>query len=72
MIRAAARALAQTAPALHDPTGPLLPPLPEIRTVSREIAFAVGIEAQRQGHAPKTPPEELKRKIDESFWEQAY
>ncbi|NRA02119.1 MAG: NAD-dependent malic enzyme [Myxococcales bacterium] len=72
MIRAAARALAQTAPALHDPTGPLLPPLPEIRTVSREIAFAVGIEAQRQGHAPKTPPEELKRKIDESFWEPAY
>ena len=41
-------------------------------TVSREIAFAVGIEAQRQGHAPKTPPEELKRKIDESFWEPAY
>lgn len=72
MIRTAARALAQTAPALHDPAGPLLPPLPEIRTVSREIAFAVGIEAQRQGHAVKTSPDELKQKIDESFWEPAY
>ncbi len=72
MIRTAARALAQTAPALHDPAGPLLPPLPEIRTVSREIAFAVGIEAQRQGHAAKTSPDELKQKIDESFWEPAY
>ena len=72
MIRAAARALAQTAPALQEASGALLPPLPEIRTVSRDIAFAVGSEAQRQGHAPKTSPEELKKKIDETFWEPAY
>ena len=72
MIRAAARALAQAAPSLHDPEGPLLPPLPEIRDVSRDIAFAVGSQAQRQDYAPKTSPDELRQKIDACFWEPEY
>lgn len=72
MMRAAARALGASAPANHDPHGALLPPLPEIRRVSHDIAHAVGTEAQEQGHAPKTSPEELRQKIADTFWEPAY
>ncbi|MDG2308552.1 MAG: NAD-dependent malic enzyme [Candidatus Binatia bacterium] len=72
MMRAAARALGAAAPASKDPTAALLPPLAEIRRVTRDLAEAVGAEAQRQGHAEKTSPEELRRRIDERFWEPAY
>jgi malate dehydrogenase (oxaloacetate-decarboxylating) len=69
MLRAAARALAEQSPAAG---GPLLPPLDEIRSVSKELAAAVGTEAQRQGHADETTPEELRARIDRTFWEPAY
>ncbi len=72
MMRAAARSLGASAPTSTDPTGALLPPLPEIRRVSRDLAAAVGAMAQSQGHAPKTSPEELRRRIDQRFWDPAY
>lgn len=72
MMRAAARALAAAAPASRDPSAALLPPLPEIRSVTRDIATAVGAKAQEQGHAPKTSPEELRALVDQKFWEPAY
>ena len=72
MMRAAARALGQSAPASRDPSAALLPPLAEIRSVTRDLAFAVGRMAQRQGHAPESSEEELRRRIDECFWEPAY
>lgn len=72
MMRAAARALGQSAPASKDPTAALLPPLPEIRSVTRDLAAAVGMMAQRQGHAPESSAEELRERIDACFWEPAY
>ena len=50
----------------------LLPPLPSIRHVSKDIAVAVARKAQEQGNAPKTTPEELRAKIEEKFWDPAY
>ncbi len=72
MFRAASRTLAASAAAERKKTGSLLPPLPSIRDVSKDIAFAVASKAQEQGNAPKTTPEELRAKIDEMFWDPAY
>jgi malate dehydrogenase (oxaloacetate-decarboxylating) len=72
MLLAAARALAACAPASRDPGGALLPPLRELREVSREVALAVGEEAQRQGLAEQTTPEELRRRVDGCRWEPRY
>lgn len=69
---AAARALAACAPARVDPDSGLLPPLVEIAQVSRRVALAVGLEAQRLALATATTPEELQRRIDERWWEPRY
>ena len=61
MMLAAARTLAGNSPALKDPSASLLPPLTEIRRVAAEIAVAVGIEAQKNGVAPKLSEDELRR-----------
>jgi malate dehydrogenase (oxaloacetate-decarboxylating) len=72
MLLAAARALAACAPAARDPAGALLPPLRELREVSRQVALAVGAEAQRQGVAQPTSAEELERRVDARRWEPRY
>jgi malate dehydrogenase (oxaloacetate-decarboxylating) len=72
MLRAAARELGECSPARSDPNAPLLPPLTEIRGVTRRLARAVAAEAQRQGHADPTSPEALNAAIDREFWEPAY
>ena len=72
MFREASRTLAACATAERKKTGALLPPLPSIRDVSKDIAFAVARKAQEQGNAPKTSPEELRAKIEEKFWDPAY
>jgi malate dehydrogenase (oxaloacetate-decarboxylating) len=50
----------------------LLPPLTEVREVSRKIAIAVGMQAQADGNAPVTTREELERTIDETMWDAQY
>ena len=72
MMLAAARALGANSPALKDPAASLLPPLPQIRKVAAEIAFAVGIEAQKDGVAPKLSEDELRRRVTERQWTPAY
>ena len=72
MFLAAARALADSAPVACAPGGALLPPLAELRRVSRQVALAVGAEAQRQGVAEQTTPEELERRVDAHRWEPRY
>ena len=72
MILAAARTLAQQSPAADNPLAPLLPPIPTLRRVAREIAFAVGREAQRSGVAPSTPPEELRAAVERAQWVPIY
>jgi len=68
MMLAAARTLGGNSPALKDSSASLLPPLTEIRRVAAEIAVAVGIEAQKDGVAPKISEEELRERVRKTQW----
>ena len=72
MMLAAARALGANSPALKDPSASLLPPLTDVRRVAAEIAFAVGIEAQRDGVAPRLSEYELRLRVMATQWTPAY
>jgi malate dehydrogenase (oxaloacetate-decarboxylating) len=72
MMPAAAGALAANSPALKDPSASLLPPLTDIRRVTTEIAIAVGVEAQKEGHAPKMTEEKLRQRVATAQWTPAY
>jgi malate dehydrogenase (oxaloacetate-decarboxylating) len=72
MFIEAARALSDLSPALGDRMAPLFPDLKDIRNVSRHVAIAVGIEAQRLGLAEPTSFEELERRVDEKMWTPRY
>lgn len=71
MMMAAAHALAASVDARK--TGDrLLPPLTDIRAVSRRIAIAVGAKAQEQGLAPSSTPAELEAAVDATMWTPEY
>ena len=72
MMLAAARALAGNSPALKDSSASLLPPLTDIRRVAAQIAIAVGIEAQKEGLAPKLAEDELLQRVTAEQWTPAY
>ena len=72
MMLAAARELAENSPALKDASASLLPGLTDIRTVAARIAVAVGMEAQKEGLAPKLAEEELRRRVGEAQWVPSY
>ena len=72
MFMVAAAALKETSPVLDDPWAPLLPPLREIRTVSRHIARAVATEAQREGVAEPCSPQVLQERLDATMWRPEY
>jgi malate dehydrogenase (oxaloacetate-decarboxylating) len=72
MFMAAATALAECSPSRHDPNAPLLPSIEDVRQVSRQVAIAVGLEAQRQGLAPGTTPEQLEQSVTARMWTPRY
>lgn len=72
MMLAAARALAENSPALKDSSASLLPPLTDIRRVAAEIATAVGVEAQKEGVAPKLSEDGLRERVTEAQWTPVY
>ncbi|HTR25298.1 MAG TPA: NAD-dependent malic enzyme [Terriglobales bacterium] len=72
MMLAAARALAANSPALKDPSASLLPPLTQLREVAASIAIAVGVEAQKNGVAPKINDDELRERVLKTQWTPAY
>ena len=72
MMLAAARALGGHSPALKDPSASLLPSLTDVRAVAAEIAIAVGIEAQKNGVAPKLNEDELRKRVAKTQWTPAY
>jgi malate dehydrogenase (oxaloacetate-decarboxylating) len=72
MMLAAARALAGNSPALKDSSASLLPPLTDIRRVAAQIAIAVGVEAQKDGLAPKLAEDELRQRVTAAQWTPAY
>ena len=72
MMLAAARTLAGNSPALKDSSASLLPPLTDIRRVAAEIATAVGMQAQKDGVAPKLSGDELRQRVAGAQWVPAY
>ncbi len=72
MFMAAGEALAACPPASQDREAPLLAPLSQVREISRAIALAVASQAQSEGLAEKTTPEELRKRIEATFWKPAY
>ncbi len=72
MLMITSEALAEASPLANDGEGALLPPLIDIASLSRKIAFAVGKVAQQQGLALETSDEVLKKAIDGHFWQPEY
>ena len=72
MFMAAATALRDASPALATSGAPILPPLEDIRTVSREIAIAVATEAQATGFAKSASQTEIEAKVDQLMWTPGY
>ena len=72
MMLAAARELGANSPALKDSSASLLPRLTDIRRVAAEIAIAVGMEAQKEGLAPKLSDDELRQRVTAAQWIPAY
>ena len=72
MFMAAALALKDASPAVQDSREPLLPPLSEIREVTRGIALAVSRAAQEDGVAEKLSDAELEERIDANMWTPGY
>ena len=72
MLQAAGRALGEQTPALGGLDAPLLPAIGDLRRIAVEVAVAVGAEAQRQGLAPASTADDLRRKVIDRQWVPAY
>jgi len=72
MFLTAARVLSDCAATQSGNDAPHLPPLENIREVSRRVAQLVGLEAKRQGVARKTSSEDLERTLAARRWEPRY
>ncbi len=72
MFTAAARALSECSPARQTATASLYPRVADVRTVSRRVAFAVGLAAQQAGVAKQTSTEELERRVTATMWNPHY
>ncbi|MBI5707153.1 MAG: NAD-dependent malic enzyme [Armatimonadetes bacterium] len=66
MFRAASKELAHIAE--EAPGAPVLPPMGQIRKVSRRIAHAVGEMAMEQGLTKVASISELSERIDDTMW----
>ncbi|MBW3696808.1 NAD-dependent malic enzyme [Vibrio sp. T187] len=72
MLMESSRALATCSPLAINGTGALLPPLEEIHSVSKKIAYAVAKKAIEQGVALEITDEALQQAIDQHFWQPVY
>lgn len=68
MFAAAARAVSDCVPQEKIARGTILPPVREIRHVSRAVALAVAIEAVSAGVAPEVSPEVIEEHLDHEVW----
>ncbi|HYB61116.1 MAG TPA: NAD-dependent malic enzyme [Methylomirabilota bacterium] len=72
MMIAAGRALGEHQPPQSEPTAALLPSLKDLPTIALQIAFEVGVEAQRAAVAEPTSPERLRARIAATHWTPEY
>jgi malate dehydrogenase (oxaloacetate-decarboxylating) len=71
MIKVSALALAELCPTRKNKSGSLLPPLAEIRSISRTVARAVGLQAIKEGLAD-LDPDEMEKELAANIWEPVY
>ena len=71
MIKAAAKALAELSPTRKDKKACLLPPLETVRSVSKQVAQAVGAQAIRDGLA-QVNEAEFQEELAANIWEPEY
>ncbi len=72
MFLTAAETLSGLSPALQHPEDRLFPEPEQVRSVAKKLALAIGLQAQKEGVAPKTSPEALEQAIQATFWEPKY
>lgn len=72
MFMAASYALSEQSPALTGEGDGLLPTLDLVQNVSKKVALAVALQAQKEGLAPQKTEAENVRSIDEAFWHPIY
>jgi malate dehydrogenase (oxaloacetate-decarboxylating) len=73
MIDASIEALASTIPAAADPEAALMPPIAEVRAVSKAVAEAVALAAVAEGLASKAAtPAEARQRLAACRWEPEY
>ncbi|WP_414633266.1 NAD-dependent malic enzyme [Cellvibrio sp. UBA7671] len=72
MMMTASKALADASPAVQFGAGALLPPLGDIREVSKLIARAVILQAIADGVALPIPHDVIDEKIEKNFWQPEY
>jgi len=72
MLIVASETLAKASPLANTGKGELLPPLTEIASLSKEIAFGVAKVAYKQNLALEISDEKLKAKIERNFWKPEY
>ncbi len=68
MFMVAAKALAALSPAKNNSEENLLPPLDQIRSVSRQVAIDVALEAVRSGLTKPMSEQEVIAAIDAKIW----
>jgi len=71
MIKASALALAEMCPTRKNKNGRLLPPLTEIRSISKWVAHAVGLQAIKEGLS-ELDPCDLEKQLVSNIWEPVY
>jgi malate dehydrogenase (oxaloacetate-decarboxylating) len=71
MIKAAAMALAELSPTRQDKNASLLPALETIRSVSKSVARAVGLQSIKDGLA-EVDKAGLEQELKPNFWEPVY
>ncbi len=72
MFAAAARALADASPAVHDPDACLLPPVSELRSVAVTVATAIAKQARDEGLCAPFDDAALPTLIAAKMWEPIY
>jgi malate dehydrogenase (oxaloacetate-decarboxylating) len=72
MFMAAARAVADASPARSDRSASLLPPVDELRQVSRRVAVAVAVQAQTEGLAEDVAREQIEARVNRKIWWPVY
>jgi malate dehydrogenase (oxaloacetate-decarboxylating) len=72
MLMVASTTLADLAPESRSNTDGILPPLTELGSLSRTIAFAVAKMAMSEGLARQVSDEELNADIARNFWTPEY